>query len=198
MARPSPSPVASTSRIPYTAPSSPFSTSALRAFSSSAPSHAGRRSRGGAHAHLINPLLRQRLTNLTFLLAGALSIATVSLTMSGSLNEAGLPAPGCPARSTAGVVAQEERKRRLGEEQRQREVERGWWSKGRFLEDPPAPVMSGLGAPPTATAPARQEKTVRPAVEKRAREGEDERIAGPRETKVPPAEWGWRTDERVV
>ncbi|GAA5891071.1 hypothetical protein JCM6882_006410 [Rhodosporidiobolus microsporus] len=203
MARLSPSPVASTSRIPYTSPSSPFSTSPVRTFSSSTPSlarTARAHARGnGSSAHFLHPLLRQRLTNLTFLVAGALSIATVSLTMSGSLADAGI-APGCPARSAAGVAAQEERKR-MREREQQRESG-SWWTKGRFLEDPVSAPAAPLIVPPAPPAAARQEKAAAaaaaPAPTRRGEDVDGPRIADSRAERPASAGWGWKADERVV
>ncbi|GAA5980754.1 hypothetical protein JCM10908_001766 [Rhodotorula pacifica] len=151
-------PVASTSRVPYSA-NSAITTSAppTRAFSSSAP-----RSRGGGGAHLIHPMLRQRLTNLTFLSAGLLSVLTVSLTMSGTFGEGA--APGCPARVRTGVALQGTREE---EERRTAAVEGGggrrkWWetekAKGRFLEDP---VVAG--PPVAAVTPATALSVAKPA-----------------------------------
>lgn len=139
------SPIASTSRIPYSPPTLlPTRTTppSHRPFSSSTPRPARR-----ATAHIIHPLLRQRLTNLTFAFAGLLSVATVSLTMSGTLGNGA--APGCPARSRVGVAAEEEKRRKKGEE-----ADGEWWKKGQFLEDPVVP-----------SAPVRPASLVRAAKE---------------------------------
>lgn len=183
---PSPfSPVASTSRIPYSPPSAlppSAARAAHRAFSSSPPRTARR-----ATAHIIHPLLRQRLTNLTFALAGLLSVATVSLTMSGTLGNGA--APGCPARSRVGVAAEGEQRRKKGEE-----ADGGWWKKGQFLEDPVVP-----------SAPVRPASLVRAAKEQaeleelRRSASQEGRIAGGQEEQADRSKsrWGEAT-ERVV
>ncbi|BGP28659.1 hypothetical protein JCM10296v2_000395 [Rhodotorula toruloides] len=135
-------PIASTSRIPYTAPS-PLPVITSRFFSTTTPCAAPTR----RTSHFIHPLLRQRLTNLTFLLAGTLSVLTVSLGMSGTFGEGA--APGCPARSRAGVALDQERVERVAGEMdngRGRGKESWWKTKGRFLDDP-------VVAAPPATAP---------------------------------------------
>ncbi|BGO94669.1 hypothetical protein NBRC10512_004901 [Rhodotorula toruloides] len=135
-------PIASTSRIPYTAPK-PLPTVPSRFFSTTPPCASPTR----RTSHLIHPLLRQRLTNLTFLLAGTLSVLTVSLGMSGTFGEGA--APGCPARSRAGVALDQERVERVANEREnapRREKESWWKTKGRFLDDP-------VVAAPPVTAP---------------------------------------------
>ncbi|BGP12666.1 hypothetical protein JCM10213v2_000583 [Rhodosporidiobolus nylandii] len=174
-----PSPVASTSRIPYTSSSSPFSTA--RPFTSSAPRSARR---GGAH--LIHPMVRQRLTNLTFALAGLLSVATVSLTMSGSLVEAP-----CPARRTAGAAMQQEREERLARQASAR-ADGGWWkSKGRFLEDP-LPIAPTAPAPAVTWSAARGVQAASRA-EEQPKEVEQERIARPAAEAKNWRNWGGAT-----
>lgn len=93
------SPVASTSRIPYTAvavppPSSISSTLGKRGLSI------------GTRSFRLTPVVRTRLTNGSFVLAATLSIVIASLGMSGSIQPGGVTLP-CPARSQAGVGAQE-------------------------------------------------------------------------------------------
>ncbi|GAA5972310.1 hypothetical protein JCM11641_002401 [Rhodosporidiobolus odoratus] len=184
-------PLASTSRIPYISPSSPFSTS--RTFSSTPPAQSRRT------AHLIHPLLRQRLTNLSFALAGLLSVATVSLTMSGSLGEAP-----CPARSRAGAAMQAERDEFEARAAAARGVDGTWWkTKGRFLEDP-LPISAAVR--PTAPLPAQSAAAQTPRAEREIRgQDEEERIARPPPSKREQsheAGTGWRswsgTSERVV
>ncbi|GAA5857014.1 hypothetical protein JCM8547_007915 [Rhodosporidiobolus lusitaniae] len=192
---PSPcSPVASTSRIPFSpspssSTSSPFHSS--RFFSSSTP----RPSPRSRTAHLIHPLLRQRLTNLTFALAGLLSVATVSLTMSGTLGNGA--APGCPARSRVGVAAEGEERERMRARAGKQE-EGGWWkANGRFLEDPVVPAVGAVvpvAQVQAGTGPARRTERV----EQEKNEG---RIAGA--TAVHAEErggWpGWaEANERIV
>ncbi|GAA6058531.1 hypothetical protein JCM10212_006970 [Sporobolomyces blumeae] len=67
-------------------------------------------SSGSPHAHLVHPTVRLRITNLTFYLCAVVSVATVSLTMSGSFGSPGGVVVGCPARNgrSGGVGAQEE------------------------------------------------------------------------------------------
>ncbi|GAA5932555.1 hypothetical protein JCM3775_005957 [Rhodotorula graminis] len=140
----SPAPVASTSRIPYGSPaaaaaSAPGSaTPPTRTFFTSRPSPYPRAHTSHRRAHLIHPLARQRLTNVAFALAGVLSVATVSLGMSGSLGSAGVR-PGCPARKDAAVALQgEQLTRARGDAQQARGS--SWKGKGRFLDDPVAPI----------------------------------------------------------
>ncbi|GAA5995112.1 uncharacterized protein JCM10292_004544 [Rhodotorula paludigena] len=139
-------PVASTSRIPYAPPADP---ARARALHTSRPFFSPRRS-ASARAHLIHPLARQRLTNLSFLLAGALSVVTVSLGMSGTFGDA---APGCPARKDARVAL--EGAEAYGPAGGVREPckrneaasDAGWWKgKGRFLDDPVVPAQQAHGA----------------------------------------------------
>ncbi|GAA6036601.1 hypothetical protein JCM8097_001246 [Rhodosporidiobolus ruineniae] len=198
---PSSSPIASTSRIPYSSSPSPFSTlrplSLSRAFSSTPPSHA--RTSGGGSAHLIHPLLRQKLTNLSFVLAGLFSVLTVSLTMSGSLPGAPL-APGCPARRTAGATMEEERR-----EKARKEAEMGtaWWSKGRFLDDP-VPTRGTPLVPTLAPAVRPAPTTSGRALQEKAAKGEERVARPPAAVEVPrqQASRGWRgwaaSEERVV
>ncbi|GAA6004375.1 hypothetical protein JCM10207_000692 [Rhodosporidiobolus poonsookiae] len=191
-------PVASTSRIPYSAPS-PFSTAPHpRAFSSTSRTSSSAR----RPAHLIHPLVRQRLTNLTFAVAGLLSVATVSLGMSGSLGEGATP--GCPARVRAGAAMQGERGRE--EEVQANQADRNWWkAKGRFLEDP-LPI-SATAARPVSAAGRRAESAEAAQRSAEAAPREDgERIARPsarsaQEQGQPvQAAWqGWSgLNERVV
>ncbi|GJN91545.1 hypothetical protein Rhopal_004568-T1 [Rhodotorula paludigena] len=139
-------PVASTSRIPYAPPANPAQ---ARALHTSRPFFSPRRS-ASARAHLIHPLARQRLTNLSFLLAGALSVVTVSLGMSGTFGDA---APGCPARKDARVSLEGAEaygpSGGRGEPRKRNEAagDAGWWKgKGRFLDDPVVPAQQAHGA----------------------------------------------------
>lgn len=98
-------------------------------------------------------MARQRLTNLTFLSAGLLSVLTVSLTMSGTFGEGA--APGCPARVRTGVALDEDDRRQRHRERRAADAVDGkarWWettkARGRFLEDPV------VATPPTVVAAA--------------------------------------------
>ena len=154
-------PVASTSRVPYSAhpPTAPTLPMQTRAFSTSSPSRNSR-----SRAYLIHPMARQRLTNLTFLSAGLLSVLTVSLAMSGTFGEGA--APGCPARVRTGVALEEQERRSAallhdGDDEGGRRTRRKWWesskAKGRFLEDPvvsapPAPSIKSPNAVSTAAA----------------------------------------------
>ncbi|GAA5861452.1 hypothetical protein JCM3774_000251 [Rhodotorula dairenensis] len=150
-------PVASTSRIPYTVQSASPAATGRRCFSSSSATSSSSRTR--SRAHWIHPMARQRLTNLTFLSAGLLSVLTVSLTMSGTFGEGA--APGCPARVRTGVALDEESEDNGQREHRAAQAataadiidgKRKWWetskAKGRFLEDP---VVSAAAKPPVAT-----------------------------------------------
>lgn len=175
-------PIASTSRVPYTpAPGAASATNAMsppltRALATSAARASPRssaRPTGRPRAHLIHPMVRQRLTNLTFLSAGLLSVLTVSLTMSGTFGDGA--APGCPARVRTGVALEERERRRAGEDAVDdgRQHAGRWWqssqAKGRFLEDPVpatattvrAPVPSsrhaGAGADSASTATSRRD-----------------------------------------
>ncbi|GAA5842055.1 hypothetical protein JCM3766R1_005735 [Sporobolomyces carnicolor] len=106
---------------PRAYPRSTFSTSTSAA--SSSPSS----------AHLIHPTTRQRLTNLTFYLCALVSIATVSLTMSGTLGD-GKTLP-CPARTRIGPGAESERE--VEGAGASVVVNKGKGkSRGRWLEDP--------------------------------------------------------------
>lgn len=67
---------------------------------------------------LLHPTTRQRLTNWTFYLCAFVSIATVSLTMSGSIGD-GKTLP-CPARTRIGAGLQEEEKEEGEEEEEER------------------------------------------------------------------------------
>lgn len=160
-------PIASTSRIPYTAPS-PLPVIPSRSFSTTSPCAAPIR----RTSHLIHPLLRQRLTNLTFLLAGTLSVLTVSLGMSGTFGEGA--APGCPARNRAGVALDQERVESVASERenaRGREKESWWKSKGRFLDDP-------VVAAPPARAPRIMQARPANAADQGAQGDLDERGRG--------------------
>ncbi|GAA5823307.1 hypothetical protein JCM3770_002192 [Rhodotorula araucariae] len=196
-----PAPVASTSRIPYgacaaalAAPSRTFFTSRPTP-SPRAHSHSHPRRR----AHLIHPLARQRLTNLSFALAGLLSVATVSLGMSGSLGGAGVR-PGCPARKDAAVALQDEGVRRDRERVGAAPV---WKGKGRFLDDPVVPAVQA--GTPIAKVPVGRFERV-PRAEQRQAETElpscgDGRIAETVPARASESE-GWRgwvgAGERVV
>lgn len=184
-------PVASTSRVPYSARHTPTAARApTRAFSTSSSSRNGR-----SRAYLIHPMARQRLTNLTFLSAGLLSVLTVSLAMSGTFGEGA--APGCPARVRTGVALEEEQERRAAGSWEEEEggdgddgggggrsrTRRKWWesskAKGRFLEDPvvvapPAPSIQSPNAVSTAASP--RHATV---------SGLGERAADPNTTQTP-------------
>ncbi|GAA5908007.1 uncharacterized protein JCM6883_004087 [Sporobolomyces salmoneus] len=98
-----------------------------------------RPSSSSSSAHLLHPSTRQRLTNLTFYLCALVSIATVSLTMSGTLGGAtgrGLP---CPARSRVGAGAEPEREEVVTAGSGGKNVGAGTKKgKGRWLEDPGA------------------------------------------------------------
>ncbi|GAA5833947.1 hypothetical protein JCM9279_004169 [Rhodotorula babjevae] len=140
----SPAPVASTSRIPYGSPAAAAASigarpsTPIRTFFTSRPSPYPRAHTSHRRAHLIHPLARQRLTNVAFALAGVLSVATVSLGMSGSLGSAGVR-PGCPARKEAAVALQGEELARARNEAQQARSS-SWKGKGRFLDDPVAPI----------------------------------------------------------
>ncbi|GAA6011220.1 hypothetical protein JCM8202_003939 [Rhodotorula sphaerocarpa] len=174
-------PIASTSRAPYTpAPGAASATNAMsppltRALATSAARASPRssaRPTGRPRAHLIHPMVRQRLTNLTFLSAGLLSVLTVSLTMSGTFGDGA--APGCPARVRTAVALEERERRRAGEDavdDGRQHAERWWQSsqaKGRFLEDPvPATAMrapvpssrhAGAGAESASSAASRRDE----------------------------------------
>ncbi|GAA5955190.1 hypothetical protein JCM21900_002232 [Sporobolomyces salmonicolor] len=177
---------------------------------STTPRHSARRP--GAAGHLIHPVLRQRLTNLTFFLAAFFSIATVSLTMSGSLGGGAGMAPGCPARGRVGVGMDGDRAghgeaERTGRGERDGSDRRGGKLKG-FLEDPVVPAPGPVWRPASATGgllrPAEEEGLGRreegaaegrieaavPATTSRRQEGGDGRAMGWR---------GWvGLSERVV
>lgn len=151
-----------------------------RAFSTSSPSRSSR-----SRAYLIHPMARQRLTNLTFISAGLLSVLTVSLAMSGTFGEGA--APGCPARVRTGVALEEQERRSavaaaddgdgdgdggngVGTTGGMR-TRRKWWesskAKGRFLEDPvvvPSTTqspnaLSTVATPHNETAPGLGERS---------------------------------------
>ncbi|BGP52857.1 hypothetical protein JCM8202v2_000414 [Rhodotorula sphaerocarpa] len=131
---------------------SPPLTRALATSAARASPRSSARPTGRPRAHLIHPMVRQRLTNLTFLSAGLLSVLTVSLTMSGTFGDGA--APGCPARVRTAVALEERERRRAGEDavdDGRQHAERWWQSsqaKGRFLEDPvPATAMRAPRAP---------------------------------------------------
>lgn len=127
-------PVASTSRVPYTA--SPHTrTLSTRSFR-------------------LTPTVRSRLTNASFVLAATLSVVTVSLGMSGSIQPGGVALP-CPARSQVGVGAQEGsgtgEQRWFAEREAKQQKRRRQW-----LEDP-VPIArkdNVLVAPAAAAAQA--------------------------------------------
>lgn len=110
-------PIASTSRLPP-----PFTPS--HPSSSSRPYHSLPR------ALRLTPSTRTRLTNLSFISAALLSIATVSLGMSGSVKVNGVGLP-CPARREAGVSL--DGPKNEGEWKVEGRKER---RKRRWLEDP--------------------------------------------------------------
>ncbi|GAA5958191.1 hypothetical protein JCM8115_004011 [Rhodotorula mucilaginosa] len=167
-------PVASTSRVPYSAhfPTAPTAIpmQARAAFSTSSPSRNSR-----SRAYLIHPMARQRLTNLTFLSAGLLSVLTVSLAMSGTFGEGA--APGCPARVRTGVALEEQERRSAaasaaddtdgdggGGDGTGRRT-RKWWesskAKGRFLEDPVVVVPLTAQSPNAPATPRHDTATPR-------------------------------------
>ncbi|GAA5949511.1 hypothetical protein JCM3765_002685 [Sporobolomyces pararoseus] len=78
-------------------------------------------------SHILHPTTRQRLTNLTFYLCAFVSIATVSLTMSGSIGD-GRSLP-CPARTRVGAGLEEERPSATGGKGKSN-------GSSRWLEDP--------------------------------------------------------------
>jgi len=211
----SPAPVASTSRIPYSSPalaSASFTARAstpIRTFFTSRPSPSPRAHTSHRRAHLIHPLARQRLTNVAFALAGVLSVVTVSLGMSGSLGSAGVR-PGCPARKEAAVALQgEELVRARSEAQQARSS--SWKGKGRFLDDPVAPIpppalrprdtaasAASLGGRPGSASSEEQLGASRST----QREGADGRIAEESPEPASKGSCGWRgwvgASERVV
>ncbi|GAA5917217.1 hypothetical protein JCM8208_002640 [Rhodotorula glutinis] len=204
-------PVASTSRIPYgsaaVASTAVSASTSTRTFFTSRPSPYPRAHTSHRRAHLIHPLARQRLTNVAFALAGVLSVATVSLGMSGSLGSAGVR-PGCPARKDAAVALQgEELVRARGEAQQARGC--SWKGKGRFLDDPVAPIpppavrsreatASAASTVPRSGTATQEEQRARPAHP----DGADGRIAENGPASAGKGACGWRgwagASERVV
>ncbi|GAA5859619.1 hypothetical protein JCM1840_006376 [Sporobolomyces johnsonii] len=147
-------PIASTSRLPLSVLS--LSPPRPKLFSTTTPRTSARRP--GHHQHLIHPVLRQRLTNLSFFLAAFFSIATVSLTMSGSLGGGAGIAPGCPARGRVGVGMDGDGD---GEERTGRGERAAAGKLKGFLEDPVVPAVGPVWRPASA-----MEGLVRPAEER--------------------------------
>ncbi|GAA5922655.1 uncharacterized protein JCM15063_003376 [Sporobolomyces koalae] len=126
-------------RIPF------FRSTTFRSYSSTlppCPSGASRfaSSSSSSSAHLLHPTTRTTLTNWTFYLCAFVSIATVSLTMSGTT---AFGRAGCPASSKPGVGAQEQSQ--VDEERIESRAGRGGGvattttGKRRWLNDPNPP-----------------------------------------------------------